>query len=151
MNWSFFWHIIIGILTLEVWWWGCALNRHSTWMRTLVRDYDDGCFLQNWPRVFMASVMSTALSLCSALWWFVGWWTWPETDVHTAQWLVVGLQLSHIHFFAILARCTCLEQSYWPWLSRKISKMMGKAHGLCAKDDHKSKNKNGSVFHDELI
>lgn len=118
-----FWSIVIPLLSIEVFLWGCALNRHARMMKEL-GDKDclpadhDVCFKRNWIRVFMASVMATALSMGVGLWWLVVWLSGAAETFVYPQWIAAGLQLSHIHLFAILARCTCLDKEDWPKLSQ---------------------------------
>lgn len=123
------WHLIIPILSAEVFWWGCVLNAHARLMKELgekdcMANDSDICFRKNWIRVYMASVMATALSMGVMLWWGVMWWTGKAEAFVYPQWVAAGIQLSHIHFFSIIARCTCLDVDDWPWLSRLKSKCL---------------------------
>lgn len=126
-----FWHIIIIFLSLEVFWWGKCLNDHSRMMKELGDNDcyggpDDICFRKNWIRVFMASVMATSLSMGVILWWIVMWNSGEVKTFTYSQWVASGIQLSHIHFFAIIARCTCLDISDWPIPSQIVSKYLHK-------------------------
>lgn len=118
-----FWDIVIILLSIEVFCWGYSLNNHSRMMKEL-GDKDclgqdgDFCFRKNWIRVFMASVMATSLSVGVTMWWLIMSFAGKAESFTYAQWVAAGIQLSHIHFFAIIARCTCLDIYDWPILSR---------------------------------
>lgn len=123
-----FWHIVIILLSIEVFCWGYSLNNHSRMMKEL-GDKDclvhegDFCFRKNWIRVFMSSVMATSLSMGVMLWWGVMVLSGKTDTFIYAQWVAAGIQLSHIHFFAIVARCTCLDILDWPGISQFKSKI----------------------------
>lgn len=118
--------LVIGILTIEVFWWGVVLNNHSRWMHS-VKHAMPHCMKDGWFRIFMASVMACGLSMIAfAYEIFICTLLWQVQMPHDtrAPWIIAGIQLSHIHLFAILARCSCLEVEDWPWLSRAISKCL---------------------------
>lgn len=124
-----FWHVVILFLSFEVFSWGVKLNAHARWMKSLIdagrfERTSDICFRNNWIRVYMASVMATMLSMSVFFGWGVAWITGHTGGFIYEQWVIAGIQLSHIHFFAIIARCTCLEVQDWPFVSRNISKCL---------------------------
>ena len=123
---SYLWHPVVFLLSYEVFTWGCKLNQHARDMQDIEDKTKDICAGKLWSRIFMSSVMATALSMGVAIWWLAMIITGAAETFVYPQWVACGIQLSHIHFFAIIARCTYLEVDSWPLLSRHISYLLYK-------------------------
>jgi len=99
--------------------WGWSLGTHSLWMKnheSIIRCPD-----VNYRMVGIASIMSSLLTACILPWMIF-------LIIHGSSHLLVCLfigttvNLSHIHFMALLARCTSMPIECWPLLSRFMSK-----------------------------
>ncbi len=125
----YLWFGIITFLTYEVLAWAIVLNKHSIWLNEADKLEKRTCFKGCWIRLFMASVMASGMSLAVFFWevYFI-------YNVYTHRiphgtylpLFVAIVQLNTIHFFAIIARCSCLHRTDWPRISRKISRFWEK-------------------------
>ena len=125
----YLWFGGISLLTVEVMLWAYTLNRHAVWLHDSDKVEKKTCFKDAWPRIYMASVMACGLSLICFFWEVsLIYHVFIHDIPHSTYmpWIIAGIQLSHIHFFAIIARCSCLDVSEWPWLSKQISKLLAK-------------------------
>lgn len=125
----FYW-VITFIVSFEAIMWGYTLNRHGKWQSRHPgmdkRSSVSAMMLQ------MAGGMSASFSL---IMWFLFMYTLVtglQYAEHARFWLFIrvcillGLQLTHVHFSAIIARYVCLPRSYWPVLSACVSIMLQK-------------------------
>lgn len=71
----------------------------------------------------IAAVMAGGLSILMGVW-FICYRVDAPDRFYIASAIVAGIQLSHIHFLALLARCTELPMELWPLPSKCVAKYM---------------------------
>jgi hypothetical protein len=98
--------------------WGWSLGQHALWMSK--HNCYPECKEINCRMAGIASIMASILSG------FVGVWT-IYIIISSSPTLMVCLllgtcvHLSHIHFMALIARCTAMPVECWPLMSKWIS------------------------------
>ncbi len=121
--------LLIFIISFEAMWWGWTLNRHGSW---IARHPEMDRRKMVSPRMLkVACAMMSLLSLAVWLWWmYVNTASGAHIVEHSrlheyaCSFIVAGIQLTHIHFSAMVARYSCLPRSLWPMLSIWISKTL---------------------------
>lgn len=119
------WWVIIFFVSYEAVMWGWTLNRHAVWLK--LHPQMEKRVSVSYRMLRVSSAMSAMLSVFI---WFLFMYVsikklQYQTDV--AFWIfirnscIIALQLSHIHFSAIIARYSCLPRSMWPLLSKIVS------------------------------
>lgn len=109
----------VFLLTNEALFWSWALARHAYWMdkhRELIH-----CKNLNCRMTMLASIMAGTLSTLVGVW-YICYSIDSQALFYRDSLLVCGIQLSHIHFMALLARCTELPRELWPLPSQWLSK-----------------------------
>ena len=129
----FYWAITFAI-SFEAIMWGYTLNRHGKW-QAKHPGMDKRSSVS--ARMLQAvGIMSASFSLGM---WFLFMYTLIsrlQYAEHANFWIFVrvcillGMQLTHIHFSAVVARYTCLPRSMWPILSKYVSIALGKTFGI---------------------
>jgi len=117
--------IITFLISYEAILWGWTLNRHGRWQAK--HPNMDKRSAVSARMLQMAAGMSAIFSLFM---WFLFMYTLVISlhyKIHANFWIfmrvfiLIGIQLTHIHFSAIVARYCCLPRSMWPVLSRVLS------------------------------
>lgn len=113
---------MVFLVSYEALLWGWTLYRHAIWQQ------EHG--LQDRRGTVTSTMLKHAAIMCSIH--SLGLWFLYQTFVMFGLFhnlwrellftgLVYGVQLTHIHFSAIVARYSCLPRSYWPLVSKYIS------------------------------
>lgn len=95
--------------------WACTLIRHSFWLGRHPERIDADCDRLTHRMLLAASTLSGLHLLAINL-------TWIYVNVfygyHIESFiLVAGVNVMVIHLYALLARCTQLGKTYWPYFS----------------------------------
>jgi len=113
---------ILFITTVEVIQWSWTLFVHARWManhRDLIK-----CKSLSFRMTYIAAFMAGCLSIVMFMWVIYVAYNGRATRLIVPMCIGTSLQLSHIHFMAILGRCVELPVSLWPpfskWVSRRI-------------------------------
>lgn len=120
--------VLLFLLSYEAIMWGWTLNRHATWLKN--HPEMDRRKPVSYTMLRVASGMSSMLSI--SVW---CWWIFVMMNIDTMRYskihmicpiVVASIQLSHIHFSALIARYSCLPRSMWPLLSKGASILLVK-------------------------
>ena len=128
--------IITFFISYEAILWGWSMNRHGYWLKR--HPEHDKRRMVSHTMLRIASIMTSSLSILMWLWWVYLMVTGVtlvgipitifgiQISEYICTLLVITVQLSHIHFSAIIARYSCLPRSMWPLLSQLVSKALVK-------------------------
>lgn len=123
--------VVLFFLSFEAVMWGWTLNRHSAWLEKHP-EYDRR-LLVSYPMLRKASKMAGFLSIVVWLWWItISIGNFNDSLFHyvVCSFIVASIQLSHIHFMAIVARYSCLPLSMWPVVSKQVSIILSNKFGV---------------------
>lgn len=129
--------VITGGLTLEVLLWSKVFHEYANILRSDSHERRKSRRL-NWTRLLLASIMNCAYGICMAAWWVSFTLVNHDDSPHgcPVMWIVASIQLSSVHWSAIVARCSGLRVEQWPWASRKVSAILQR-WDLCDRFDKK--------------
>ena len=115
---SFLTNGLLLLLTYDALLWSSYLFRHSRWLKKHPQAAGY-CDRISYCMLAMASVMTgiflTLLSLT---------WLWYKTKYGYnpyCYFIIISMNTSIIHLFALLAHCTSLDTCYWPPISNFVS------------------------------
>lgn len=124
---------LIVILFAETSCWTVTIVKHASWL-SKHPDYEDGMATSG-NILMIASCISGIFALLAWAWlchtitlYWIGVSPWDTSLVVTSL-LCVSILFSHIHFWALLARYTCLSIVYWPYGSYLVSRLLNKYTG----------------------
>jgi len=116
--------ISVFLLTYESLYWSFTLARHASWMdkhSALIHCKNLDC-----RKTMLVTIMAGSFSLLVGAYFII--YSIDSPLFYKDSMIACGIQLSHIHYAAVLARCTELPIELWPIWSRFMSKyFMGRA------------------------
>lgn len=111
-------YIALLVTTAEAVQWGVAIGGHAAWMRHNRKFM--ACQYLNCKAVLIGAILTSLLSISVATTVLV--LTQLSVDhVAICAFMALGVQLSHIHLLAFIARCIEFPVELWPWLSKVVS------------------------------
>lgn len=128
--------ILLALLAVESVSWSFTINRHAKWLKDSPVS-ERRAFIKTRVLTLFSS-LSGIFSLFTWAWfcYFKANATGIEFEMPLHLVVTIGVQLTHIHFSAVLARYSCLPETYWPCFSKLINKILNKYSPSPSIEDH---------------
>lgn len=123
MNWEHLFPYVANVFILITCYdaisWSCTLIRHAFWMQRHSAKTEVTCSRVTHNMLLTASILSGIhLILINLAWIKISVFYGYTIELFI---LIAGVNIMAIHMYALLARCTLLNRTFWPLLSAKIS------------------------------
>lgn len=115
-------NMLLLLLCYDVLSWVAALIKHAVWMHKHIDQEERKCMRITHTLLLISSALSGAQVLVINLSWL---YFKVYYGYHIGLFIIIaGVDIMMIHQYALIARCTGLEKTYWPYLSNAMTVCM---------------------------
>lgn len=121
------------IMCSDVFGWSYKLHSWSIVLRDRAEQEGRRKFNHTiWIKVMLASIMTTGFAIIILFWWAYTIWL-DIDDRCLSPWVILSVQITIIHWSAIVARITGMPTSWYPFMSSIVARRISKLDCDCSK------------------